>query len=284
MPLLDFDRFSEWKQDSSLPNYSFFPPRSVELSEFRKAQSPAYLSISRNVPDSRLPLIQALSVCSAFNHLPIEFLNEIAQSCVIKSIPDGSEIWHQGDEAHYFLIILEGLVEMSVVSSGGTDHILGLFGTGDVVGIPAIVAEGPYPASAKASNGAVKVLQVYSTRMAPKITHHSGFQYALKNALVLHDRILRDKIDVLCAGRIEQRLALLFFRLARRFGSIHQGSCRIPFHFSRNQISKMVDARLETVIRMMSRLEKSGLLKRTAEGFVVPCCLKFEELMECDEI
>lgn len=271
MASLDFDRYTEWKLDSSLPPVPVF-----NFPESRQT------SISARSSETRLTLTQALTVCPAFKHMPIEFLSEVAQSCVIKDIPAGTEIWHQGDDAFYFMIVLSGLVEMSVVSSSGSHNILGVFGVGDVVGIPAIVSGIPYPATAKAANGPVKVLHVYSSRMPSEITHQSGYLYALKNALVLHDRVLRDKIDVLCAGRIEQRLARLFFTLGRRLGTIREGTCLIPFHFSRNQISRMIDARLETVIRVMSRWEKAGLLKRHKEGFVVPCCLKFEILMDFD--
>lgn len=69
---------------------------------------------------------------------------------------------------------------------------------------------------------------------------------------------------------MEQRLATLLLALAERFGDEREdGSTFVPVPLSRQELSRLVGARAETVIRTMSRWQKVGVVATDARGFVL---------------
>jgi CRP/FNR family transcriptional regulator len=77
-----------------------------------------------------------------------------------------------------------------------------------------------------------------------------------------HEQVLRDKIDILSAGRVEDRVFEFLGHLVRRFGQYESKvSCRVPLSLTRAQVGHIVNVRVETIIRLISRWQKTGLLK-----------------------
>jgi CRP/FNR family transcriptional regulator len=62
----------------------------------------------------------------------------------------------------------------------------------------------------------------------------------------------------------------LLLTLAERFGDEQEGhGTLVPVVLSRGELSSLVGARVETVIRVLSRWQKQGLLETSREGFLL---------------
>lgn len=86
-------------------------------------------------------------------------------------------------------------------------------------------------------------------------------------ALLEHTASLRSKIDIVSAGTVPRRVAALLLHLAGRFGrEFKDGTMEIQPALTREQIGQLVNARTETVIRIMSRWSKAGWIRGTSSG------------------
>ena len=84
-------------------------------------------------------------------------------------------------------------------------------------------------------------------------------------ALLEHTSSLRSKIELVSAGNTPRRIAALLLYLGERFGrKSDDGTVEIRPALTREQIGQLVNARTETVIRIMSRWSKARWIHGTA--------------------
>jgi CRP/FNR family transcriptional regulator len=82
--------------------------------------------------------------------------------------------------------------------------------------------------------------------------------------------LLHDKIDVLSAGSVEARLAMLLLKLYEQLGDdFEDGTSRIPVPLSRQELADLISTSFETAIRVIARWERAGVVSTDAEGFTL---------------
>lgn len=182
---------------------------------------------------------------------------------------EGTALWYEGDVAAHFVFVAHGLVQVVKQSPHGQEVVLGIFGPGEGVGNVAAMDEGRYPASAWALSD-VTTARLPRDSMVLAFERHPQMMAASHGSLIRNVRTLRTKIELLTAGRIEARLALLFQHLSERFGrAAEDGTLTIPISLSRAALARLVGAREETVIRLMSALRARNWVLTTETGFRV---------------
>jgi CRP-like cAMP-binding protein len=182
----------------------------------------------------------------------------------------GEHIWYAGDAAAHFTLIDHGIVEIERVRRSGDGVVLGLFGAGQSVGLPALLAGKPYPADALALSVQVDIVRVRAAAVLRLMREHLPLSLAVNQALLQHNAALRASLEIVGAGAVPKRLAALFLFLGRRFGaSDGSGSLHIDVALTREQIGRLVGARVETVIRIISRWQKAGWMKSTRGGMEI---------------
>jgi len=78
------------------------------------------------------------------------------------------------------------------------------------------------------------------------------------------------RVEELSGGQVEQRIALLLLKLADKSGVVRPGEgIQIPIRLSRQDLADLCATTVETAIRVMSRLDKDGVVRSTRTGFVV---------------
>jgi CRP-like cAMP-binding protein len=213
-------------------------------------------------------IVRRLKSSHLFSGLPDDVLRSFAAETMPRSYKEGAYLWHAGDEASHFTIIQTGLVEVRRSTPSGESTLMGLFGPRESVGDFAVMDIGKYPADAIAISETLDVLRVRASPVMEIMRNQPRVANAVSRSLVEHVKVLRAKIDVMTAGPVEKRLAVLMQHLIERFGD--EGEDRqihVPVALSRVQLARVVGARAETVIRTMSRWQKEGWLVTTPEGF-----------------
>jgi CRP-like cAMP-binding protein len=105
----------------------------------------------------------------------------------------------------------------------------------------------------------------------------------LRELLLSHESVLRSKIDILSAGKVEQRVIELLGHLSSRFGiKIGRATYFIPFVITKTQISRLVEVRVETIIRLLSSWSKRGLLTFDKSGIQIMDLERLERMSEID--
>ena len=209
-----------------------------------------------------------LRVSPLFRDVSAELLQRFARETVARRFEDGQALWQPGEVATHFMLVIRGLVQVLRRSPSGDTTTLGIFGPRECVGTVAVLGRKVYPAEAVAQGDVVELLAVRAEPVLLAMNDDPALALAFNRALCEQTTMLRSRIDVLSAGAVPQRLATLLLHLAERFGDTDEaGRAYIPLALSRAALSRLVSARVETVIRVASDWQKRGLLATDAAGF-----------------
>ena len=84
-----------------------------------------------------------------------------------------------------------------------------------------------------------------------------------------------DRIEAALTARVEKRIATTLIKLANMVDT--ERGKTINLHLTRKDIASMVGTTIETTIRVMSRLQKDGVIETTKNGITI---LKPDKLQE----
>jgi len=209
-----------------------------------------------------------------FEGLSKRTIEEITQISRYDRFYSGELIWKQGDPGQFIIFVVSGVIELSMRTVSGLKTTIGLVFAGDIVGAYPVITQERYLGSAQVISESAEIIRFYlpllkTETISPEI--HS----LIEKSFIVNERIFREKVEILTAGTAEQRLAFLMIRLASKNQKTGKG--KIPLKLSRLQVAHLVDARLETVIRILSRWQREGLVKDTDTGLEIP---RLEEMIK----
>ncbi|HEY7837064.1 MAG TPA: Crp/Fnr family transcriptional regulator [Terriglobales bacterium] len=190
---------------------------------------------------------------------------------VSRTLLRGQLLWRAGDAAQQFTWIESGLAKIVHTSAAGTEAIYGLFGPGDDLGSAAVLEQVRYPADAVASSTRLVIRQSLAAPVLAAAATDLVLGQAMRELLLRHTRILRQTIEIFSAGAVPQRLATLLLTLGERFGAhpVRAGRLLVPLRLSRAELAALVGARVETIIRIMSRWQREARVVTLPSGFLL---------------
>lgn len=215
-------------------------------------------------------LVSSLRGMPLFAGIADARLEELARVANRRTITRGDALFRAGDASDCVVVITRGLVKVVRHAPDGSEIILGLFGPRDAVGLIAVLEHRPFPATAIALTDSVEAICLAAPFMLDLMQRDASVAMAANRFLARQASSLSQKIDIITAGQVAQRLAVLLAALAERFGDEQEdGSTFVPVALTRGELSCLVGARVETTIRVLSGWQKAGWLETTKEGFVV---------------
>jgi CRP-like cAMP-binding protein len=219
--------------------------------------------------------------CGFLREASHESLSLLLARAVEATLAEDEPLWRMGDVPESAHFIRRGLVQIVRRLPSGDEATIGLFGPRECAGLVAVLGGQRYPAEAVAVSDRVDVIRVPSDVLRDSIASDPALARAMNGTLVSTSNLLRAKIEVLTAGEISQRLATLFLHLGERFGDeTGDDELFIPVVLSRKMLARLVGARSETVIRVMTRWDREGLVSTSGEGFTVHGPARLREASE----
>lgn len=210
--------------------------------------------------------INKLSVFSRLKEINRLFLCQHAIEGVLKK---GQALWRKQDSGEFCVVILSGLMEIRDTRRSGEERIVGLFGPGEMIGLSALLSRKQFPADAIAASKDVQFVKFYIRSIdvdigsSERVEIHSW----LREMLLKHEQILRDKLLFMGADLMHTRLLDLFEHLRLRFSSSsNPEDFLIPIPITKTQIAKLIEVRVESLIRTLNKWEKAGHLKMGPKG------------------
>lgn len=194
----------------------------------------------------------------------------LAALASVRSYERGALLWRAGDEARNFNVVKTGLIKVVRMGKGGRRTTCGLFGPPESIGDVVLLKGAPYPAEAIVATESATMLTI--PRPALLACVESCPQLGVSIACAIHTKLcaLHDSIDVLSAGAVEARLATALLKLYERFGDdFDDGTSSIPVTLARRDLADLVSTAVETVIRIMTRWEREGVVATIESGFIL---------------
>jgi CRP/FNR family transcriptional regulator, nitrogen oxide reductase regulator len=220
--------------------------------------------------DRRSPsLLTSLRVAPVFSGVGDARIEELARTARRRVIGRGESFFRSGGAPELVVVVTRGLVKMVRPTPEG-DVILGVFGPRDTIGLIAVLHRCTYPADAVALTDEAEAICISASHLMEAMAQDPTLAVSAGRSLAYHACVLQLKIDVITAGHVPQRIAALLVNLAERFGDeLEDGTTLLPIVLSRTELSRLVGARVETTIRVLSSWQKRGLVTTSEDGFVL---------------
>ncbi|CAA6604778.1 cAMP-binding protein-catabolite gene activator and regulatory subunit of cAMP-dependent protein kinase [Rhodospirillaceae bacterium LM-1] len=198
---------------------------------------------------------------ATFSSLP--FFCELGEPCLRKMTQEakvvryqrGDILFHQGEEAKWLHILLDGQIGLVGSASGGDETIVEIFKNGEVFIAAAVLTKKPYLMTAKALTTS-RLLLVPGDKLLSELRDNSDLSLAMIISLAKHFRTLVREIKDLKLKSASQRLALYLMGLTPR----REGSVIMHLPHNKNVIAGRVGIRPETLSRLFQTLKQYGVV------------------------
>ncbi len=256
-----------------------FPTQGLSRGAFFRARATQIVPV-QSPQMERAELAKRLRHFGLFERVPPAVLKVVAAGAQLRAFRQGEFLWQRGDHAREIVLIGSGFVKVSRRDRNGASKTYGLFGPGDSMGLYAFWAGMRYPTDAIALNEGVILIIVDAGEISHLAEQHPQLSKNLKGEVTRFSEAFINKIEIISAGSIQQRLAVLLLQLVGRYGVDGQGEqARLPVFLTLVQISEIIDARIETVARSLGHWKRAGWLIIDAHGWHFNCLDKLRELL-----
>jgi hypothetical protein len=173
--------------------------------------------------------------------------------------PDAAEPGHLG------LIVLEGLLTRTVTLAGRAS--VELLGHGDLLRpwIP-LGTDSSLEGNVRWDVIERAQLAVLDVSFARQISRWPEITSALMDRQMMRARWLAFTLAVSHVRRVDDRLRLLFWHLADRWGRMTGDGIVVPLHLSHQSLALLVGAQRPSVTTALGNLRRGGTIERRADG------------------
>jgi CRP-like cAMP-binding protein len=203
-----------------------------------------------------------------FDQLSFQDLDEIASTATHREYGKNTYLFHQGDQARRFCVLVNGKVKLTQLTEEGQQIILRYVSPGEAFAVIAVLSKIPYPVTASTVNR-VSLLSWEDQVMLELMKKYP--QLAITSLSILANRIqeFQDRFRELATERVERRIARALLRLASQTGRKIDQGILIDFTLSRKDLAEMTGTTLYTVSRTLSQWEKDGLVSSQREQVTI---------------
>jgi len=186
------------------------------------------------------------------------------------TFPDGALLFIEGQQARGAFVLCTGQAKLSTTSREGKVLILGIAGSGEVLGLSAALSAGAYELTAETS-GPCHINFV--ERRALLTAVESSPEFGLHTALVLSRQIrqaYREIHGLVLSRSSTSKLARLLLSWSHRKEQLTDGGgIRVPATLTHEEMAQMIGSSRETVTRLLGELRKRELIHLDGSTLVI---------------
>jgi len=218
----------------------------------------------------RMSLERILEKTPALAGVDPKALAQLAAAASLVSLRRGEWLWRAGEKPRALTIIRCGLVKLTRPVNRGRSAICGIFGPPETLCDDALLDGSAYPDDAVVATDTAAVVQIPREALLQCANRDPKLALSIARGVQAELRAAHDKIDVLSAGGVEARLALLLLKLYDKFGDdFDDGTSRIPVALTRRDLADLVSTSFETAIRVMTRWDRQAVVSTEPDGFTL---------------
>jgi len=225
-------------------------------------------------PSELKEIIRTLKKSRIFSDVRDHELQKIAPLFEPVSFRNGEYIFMEDDPSDWLYILSSRQVKILKHTLSGKDVILEMKSPGDIFCCAVVLDNKPYPESAQ-SKGASTAIRIRRAHLLKLIELYPILKVSIAN--YLNERLIDayDMLQSLSTEIVEKRIATMLVKLSEKTGSAHGEYRQIDFPLTRKEIADMVGTSTETCIRIMSRMQKLGIVQSSRNRILVkPKALK----------
>jgi CRP/FNR family cyclic AMP-dependent transcriptional regulator len=179
------------------------------------------------------------------------------------------KIFGEGDDSDHIAIILCGIVKITASASNGREALLGLRGSGEIVGELAAIYGSPRSATVRALD-TVKARLVAASVFRQCLREHPDALFAVLEAVIGRLRESDRRRLEFTGFDVLERVSLLLAELARTHGVPAGGDAvAIGLRLSQEEMAGAAGASREAVAKALRLLRERGLVTTSRQKIVV---------------
>ncbi len=225
-----------------------------------RRKSPVNLTITEQQHCSIDLRLKILSRLPFFADLSRNILETINKHFIEIAFQAGDVVYMAGDVADRLYVVAEGKIKLLQHSISGHDVLLNILTTGEFFGNLAMLGIATHPDTALAQAPCC-ILSISSDSFRQILDEHP--ELALKTIHVLSDRLTsaNQRVLQISSMPVEKRIASTLLELGRKLGRTNENILLIDVPLSREDLAGMTGTTPETVSRVMSQLQTSGIIE-----------------------
>src|SRR5436190_4167992 len=203
--------------------------------------------------------------------VPAPRREQVANACTVREVrlPAGPwPTWHTVDGPRIGMLVLEGML----LRRAGVEGRFGaeLVGHGDLIR-PWQDESGTLtlPLSTKWTATEPTRLAVLDQQFAVLLGRYPGLAGRVLGRAVRRARHLAVNMAIVHQARVDDRLHMLFWLLASRFGRVRADGVFVPIRLTHAVLAELVAARRPTVTSALSSLARNGQVRALDEGWLL---------------
>lgn len=203
-----------------------------------------------------------------FNVLSESSLFEINKIAVEKEYKKNTVIFYEGDEGDAIYFVKKGKVKISKISQQGKEHIIRIMEDGDIFAESLLFIGGKYPATAEAIEDS-KIIVLKNKDIENLILNNNEVALGiiklmakrLQNvAVIIENLALKDSLG---------RTVSILLTFAREKGIQGKDGIAIELNLNRQDLANMVGTSRENMTRILSQLDKEGVIKLERHAIII---------------
>jgi CRP/FNR family transcriptional regulator len=179
--------------------------------------------------------------------------------CTRNRLRKGDALFRLGGGFHALFAIWTGSCKTILLTGDGHEQVAGYYMTGEIVGMDGI-GTGTHECEAAALED-MEVCPLPFDQVEHLARVSEPFRRNLHRLLSQEGVRAQNRMLVLGTMRAEQRLATFLLDLSTRHGARGFSSCEFLLRMTRDEIGSYLGLTLETVSRVFSRFQRSGLIQ-----------------------
>lgn len=196
-----------------------------------------------------------IQILSVFTSLSIDYIKDLENIAQIRKYPAGKTIFMENDPGTGFYGILEGKIKIYKSSPLGKEHILHIFGPGEIFAEVAVFAGRNFPASAMVLEESVLAF-FPRDRFRALLAENPDLSLSLLGLMSMRLRQMVGKVEELSLKEVPARLAAYLLL-------IRENSSRDKFDLDVNktQLAALLGTVPETLSRVIRRMKEEGFIE-----------------------
>jgi CRP-like cAMP-binding protein len=216
---------------------------------------------SKNFPKDNLDSkIKVLKKQPSLAHLGEDGLQEIADLATACHFEKGEFIFQEGDPPDFFYVVQEGRVKLFKESFSGKIFTSIVAHCGDTLHAVVLFEGRPRWLSAQAMDKVI-VIRIRREEFLSFFTKHPSTLLKVIDILGEEMHSAHERLIDIIGERVDQRVLNVLNMLSSKFGT--------TLFFTCEELADLVGTTTETVIRVIGRLKKSGIIRSGRGRFII---------------
>ena len=202
-------------------------------------------------------IANALRSCQLFAGMsPLE-LGTLAEITVVKSVPKGSYLFHEGEPSRGFYVVQTGAINVHRVSAVGKEQVIRVFRAGESFAEASLATDKGYPADARALEQS-QVMLVEKAGMLALLRRQPELALRMLASMSSHLRILVAQLEDLTLKDVETRLAN--WLLKRCPNPASEKALKIELTMTKRDLASELGTVSETFSRTLAKFREQNLI------------------------